>query len=65
MRVAVLIIGLLLGQMLFIQSFTVGMFSETTVVDDTTSTAGAAGLIMVFLWLLACANGVMNWHWLA
>lgn len=55
MRIATLIIGLLLGLMLFIQSFTVGMFSETAVVDDTTSTAGAAGLMMALLWLLACA----------
>ena len=55
MRIAALIIGLLIGLMLFIQSFTVGMFSETTVVDDTTATAGGAGLFMALLWLLASA----------
>lgn len=55
MRVATLIIGLLVGLLLFIQSSTVGIFRDTAVVNDTTSTAGGAGLIMALLWLLACA----------
>ena len=55
MRIATLIIGLLVGLLLFIQSFTMGIFSYSTVVDDTTATAGGAGLFMALLWLLACA----------
>lgn len=55
MRIAALIVGLLVGLLLFIQSFTVGMFSETTVVDDTTAIAGGAGLFMALIWLLASA----------
>ena len=55
MRIAALIIGLLVGLLLFIQSFTVGMFSETSVVDDTTAIAGGAGLMMALVWLLASA----------
>lgn len=55
MRIAVLIIGLLPGLLLVIQSIVIGMFSESTIVDDTTSSAGAAGLLMALMWLVACA----------
>lgn len=55
MRIATLIIGLLVGLLLFLQSFTVGIFSDTTVIDDATATAGGAGLFMALIWLLASA----------
>lgn len=55
MRIAALIIGLLVGLLLFVQSWTIGIFSETTVVDDVTASAGGAGLIMALAWLLASA----------
>lgn len=55
MRIATLIIGLMIGFLLVLQSLTIGMFSETTIVDDTTSTAGAVGLLMALVWLAASA----------
>lgn len=55
MRIATLIIGLLVGLLLVLQSFTVGIFSDTTVIDDATATAGGAGLFMALIWLLASA----------
>ena len=55
MRIATLIIGLMIGFLLVLQSFTIGMFSDTTIVDETTSTAGAVGLLMALMWLLASA----------
>lgn len=55
MRIATLIIGLLVGLLLFVQSFAVGIFDDTIIVDDTTSAAGDAGLFMALLCLLACA----------
>ncbi len=55
MRIAALIIGLLLGLLLFLQSFTIGLFRDSTVLDDTTTAAGGAGLMKALLWLLACA----------
>lgn len=55
MRVATLIIGLLVGLLLFLQLMTIGIFQDTGAVDDTTSTAGAVGLMMALMWLLASA----------
>ncbi len=55
MRIATLIIGLLMGLLLFLQSFTIGMFRDSRVVDEATIGAGAIGLIMALMWLLACA----------
>lgn len=54
MRFAVLIIGLLIGLMLTLQSFTVSAFSESIFVDEATANAGAVGMLMALLWLVAC-----------
>ncbi len=54
-RVATLIIGLLVGLLLFLQSMKIGVFSDTSAVNDVTGTAGAVGLMMALLWLLASA----------
>lgn len=52
MRIATLIIGLIVGAMLFFQSFTLGVFSSE---GSTNSEAASAGFIMALLWLLASA----------
>lgn len=54
MRVAVLILGLLLGLLMFFQTFLVYALSGATSQHDT-SEAGAIGLFMAILWLVACA----------
>lgn len=55
MRVAVLIIGLLVGLLLFIQSWAAGALGEFADASGATETAGGAGLLMALCWLLACA----------
>ena len=53
MRVAVLIIGLLLGLLMFLQSVLVYGLSDATNADDTD--AMAVGVMVALLWLIACA----------
>lgn len=53
MRIAVLIIGLLLGAIMFFQTFLGSMLSSVAD-DEAAGTAAAAGLIMALLWLVAC-----------
>ncbi len=54
MRIAVLIIGLLLGIIMFVQ--TVIVYGLGSAVDDEASaTAAAGGIFMSLLWLAACA----------
>lgn len=54
MRIAVLILGLLLGLLMFFQTFLVYALSGAT--DDPRSgEAGAIGILMAVIWLLACA----------
>lgn len=55
MRIVVLIIGLLVGLLLFLQSFTIGIFSDTSAISDVTATAGGVGLLMALMWLFASA----------
>jgi hypothetical protein len=52
MRIATLIIGLMVGALLFFQSMTLGMFSSEGSVN---SDAASAGFLMALLWLLASA----------
>ena len=52
MRIATLIIGLLWGALIFIQSMTAGVFSSE---GSETSSAAGAGLLVAVLWLLASA----------
>lgn len=52
MRIATLIIGLLVGLMLVLQSMTLGVFSPE---GSANSEAAGAGFIMALLWLLASA----------
>jgi hypothetical protein len=54
MRIAVLILGLLLGLLMFFQTFLVYILSNVGE-SERGSTAGAIGLLMALLWLLACA----------
>lgn len=51
MRIATLIVGLLLGLLLTIQTLAVTTFGD----DSATSSAAGAGLIMMLLWLFGCA----------
>lgn len=54
MRKTVLILGLALGFIMFIQAFIVyGLFSAAG--DENNASAAAAGLLVVILWVLACA----------
>ncbi len=54
MRITVLILGLLLGALMFVQTFLVSSLSQ--VADDADSElAASSGLFMAFLWLVACA----------
>jgi hypothetical protein len=55
MRIAVVLLGLLIGLLLVWQSATIGIFNETPTIDATTAVAGGAGLAMALLWLLASA----------
>jgi hypothetical protein len=54
MRIAVLIIGLLLGVVLFLQTLLVYGLSDAAN-DESTTAAGAIGVFMALLWLAACA----------
>ena len=54
MRLAVLIIGLLLGLLMFLQTFIVYGLSDV-VNDETNNEAAAIGVLMALLWLVACA----------
>jgi len=54
MRIAVLIIGLLLGLVMFLQTFVVYALGSAVEQEDT-AVAGAVGLMMSLLWLAACA----------
>ena len=54
MRVAVLILGLVLGAIMFLQALVIAGLSGVTD-DDETGAAAAVGLLMALLWLVACA----------
>ncbi|HEX5499750.1 MAG TPA: hypothetical protein VFX03_11000, partial [Thermomicrobiales bacterium] len=54
MRIATLILGLILGAFLFVQTFLVYALSGA-INDQATSGAGALGLLMALMWLVACA----------
>jgi hypothetical protein len=54
MRVAILILGLILGAFMFFQTFLVYSLSGVTS-NSRTGEAGAIGLFMALLWLVACA----------
>jgi hypothetical protein len=54
MRIAILILGLILGAFMFFQTFLVYSLSGVTR-DSGTGEAGAIGLFMALLWLVACA----------
>lgn len=54
MRVGVLIIGLILGGIMFLQAVIVGGLSEA-IGEEETSNAAAWGVFMALLWLIACA----------
>lgn len=54
MRVTVLIAGLLLGAVMFLQTFLVSALGSAAQ-DQGSEQAGSIGLIMSFLWLAACA----------
>lgn len=54
MRVAVLIIGLLLGLVMFLQTVVVYAASSATEKDDLAASA-AIGVLMAIMWLVACA----------
>ncbi|HEU0114608.1 MAG TPA: hypothetical protein VFQ80_08025, partial [Thermomicrobiales bacterium] len=57
MRIATLILGLVLGAFLFVQTFLVYALSGAAN-DQATSDAGAVGLLMALLWLVACALAI-------
>lgn len=54
MRVAILILTLIVGALLFVQTFLVYSLSGVTQ-DETTASAGAVGLLIALLWLVAAA----------
>jgi uncharacterized membrane protein len=54
MRIAVLIIGLLLGAIMFFQSLAVTALGDAANTDDD-GAAGSIGVFMALLWLVACA----------
>ncbi len=54
MRITVLILGLLLGAVMFIQTFLVSALSQAGS-DQAGENASAGGVFMAFLWLVACA----------
>lgn len=53
MRVTVLIIGLVLGVIMFLQTFLVNVLGQAGQ-DEASEQSGAVGLGMAFLWLIAC-----------
>jgi hypothetical protein len=54
MRIAVLILGLILGAVMVFQTLLVTGLSGA-VGDEATSTAGVGGILMALLWLIGCA----------
>jgi len=54
MRIAVLILGLLLGAVMFLQTFLANVLGSATD-DEGVTTAASVGLFMALLWLVACA----------
>lgn len=54
MRIAVLILTLVVGILLFVQTFVVATLGGA-VGDEATAGAGAVGLLVAFLWLIAAA----------
>lgn len=52
MRIATLVVGLLWGALIFVQSFGAGVFSSE---GSETSSAASSGLLVAVLWLLASA----------
>lgn len=54
MRVTVLIIGLLLGAVMFLQTFLVNVLGQAGN-DENIEQAAAVGVFMSLLWLVACA----------
>ncbi|HWV23265.1 MAG TPA: hypothetical protein VNZ58_03670 [Thermomicrobiales bacterium] len=54
MRIAVLILGLLLGLLMFFQALIGYVVGSATSSDDLAG-AGALGLLVALMWLLACA----------
>jgi hypothetical protein len=54
MRIAVLIMGLLLGLLMFLQTLAAYVLSDA-INDDKSSEAAAVGILMALLWLGACA----------
>lgn len=55
MRIAVLIVGLILGAVVFVQAALVNGLSKVAN-DQATEQAGAVGVFVAFLWLIACAT---------
>ncbi len=56
MRIAVMVIGLILGAIMFVQTFLVNTLSQAGGSQtEASEVAGAMGLAMSLLWLLACA----------
>jgi hypothetical protein len=53
-RIAVLILGLILGAIMFLQTSLVAGLSGVAG-DEATNTAGGGGIIMALLWLIGCA----------
>lgn len=54
MRIAVLILGLLLGLLMFLQTLFVYGLSDA-LNDEASAQASAIGVVMALLWLVACA----------
>lgn len=54
MRIAVLILGLILGAVMFLQSVTVAGLSGIAEDEDANS-AAAVGILMALVWLVSCA----------
>ena len=55
MRIAVLILGLVLGVIMFFQTFLVTSLSGLSKTPGATYSAGSIGLVMAVLWLIAVA----------
>ena len=55
MRIAVLILGLVLGVIMFFQTFLVTSLSGLSKTPGATYSAGSIGLVMAILWLIAVA----------
>lgn len=53
MRIAVMVIGLILGAIMFVQTFLVYALSGAAQ-DEASGAAGSVGVLMALLWLIAC-----------